>query len=71
MRTLIDYGFDTADLISRGLRDKGRHDEAIELIKNYGMDADLIKELNEPEPGEKVNPNDDPKNYRMHYQWSN
>jgi len=70
MRTLIDLGHDTLDVISRGISDKGRHVEAVELIKSYGIDADLIKELNNPEPVEKSNPNDDPKNFRMHYQWS-
>lgn len=70
MHTLIDVGYDTADLISRGFNDKVVQGEAIDLIKNYGIDAELVKELNRPEPKEKENPNDDPKNYKMHYQWS-
>ena len=68
--TLIDLGYDTSDLISRGLNDKVFQAQAIELIKNYGIDDDLFKGLNQPEPEEKINPNDDPKNFRMHYQWS-
>lgn len=71
MRTLIDQGHDTLDIISRGLKDKGRNSEAIDLIKDYGLVQDLMKELNHPEPADKTNPNDDPKNFRMHYQWSN
>ena len=56
--------------MSRGLNDKVFQTQAIELIKNYGIEDDLFKGLNQPEPEEKINPNDDPKNFRMHYQWS-
>ena len=70
IKTLIDFGYDTAGLISRGLNDKDRQGEAMELVKNFGIFEDLSKGLTAPEPVEKVNPNDDPKNFRMHYQWS-
>ena len=69
MRTLIDFRHDTADIISRGLSEKEKI-EPIGIIKKYGIDTDLMKELTNPEPAEKPNPNDDPKNFRMHYQWS-
>ena len=70
MRTLIDFGYDTADLLNRGLKDNAIKGEAIDLIQQYGIADELVKELNHPEPEEKINPNDDPKNFRMHYQWS-
>mgnify|MGYP002621468447 CR=1 FL=1 len=70
LHTLIDVGYDTSDLISRGFNDKFVHDTALELIKNYGIEETLMKELTQPEPEEEMNPNDDPKNYKMHYQWS-
>ena len=72
MHTLIDEGYDTAGLISRGISNKSIHDEAVELIKNYGLDTEIMSSLKNPEPqqSEYENPNDDPKNYKMHYRWS-
>ena len=71
MHTLIDEGYDTAGLISRGLNDKAVHDEAVEFIKNYGLDSEIMNNLKNPEPPPSTeNPNDDPKNYKMHYRWS-
>ncbi|MBR6013245.1 MAG: hypothetical protein IK062_05635 [Selenomonadaceae bacterium] len=72
MHTLIDEGYDTADLISRGLKDKSVHNEAVELIKSYGLDTEIMNSLKNPEPpvNPDENPNDDPKNYKMHYRWS-
>lgn len=71
MHTLIDMGFDTADVISRGMSNKDMHDKAVELIKNYGMDTDLLNKLSSnDEPEEKIDDADDPKNYKMHYSWS-
>lgn len=71
MHTLIDEGYDTAGLISRGLNDRMVHDEAVEFIKSYGLDSDIMNSLKNPEPQqEPENPNDDPKNYKMHYRWS-
>ena len=72
MHTLIDEGYDTAGLISRGLNNKTVHDEAVELIKSYGLDTEIMNNLKNPEPptDPNENPNDDPKNYKMHYRWS-
>lgn len=71
MHTLIDMGFDTADVISRGMSNKGMHDKAIELIKSYGLDTDLFDKLSSNDDSEnKADDADDPKNYKMHYSWS-
>lgn len=70
MHTLIDEGYDTADLISRGLNNKAVHDEAVKLIQDYGLDSEIMNNLKNPEPPPAENPNDDPKNYKMHYRWS-
>lgn len=69
MHTLIDLGYDTADVISRGMSNKALHDKAIEVIKSYGLDSDLMDKLSGNEE-EKPSDEDDPKNYRMHYSWS-
>ena len=71
MRTLIDLKFDTADLISRTLSNRKRRGVAVELLSSYGMVEDLMNEFKDLTNQEKANPNDDPKNFRMHYQWSN
>ena len=70
LRTLIDMGYETHDLINRGLKLETESGEAIDLLQSYGMVDELVKQLNHPEPEEKINPMDDPKNFRMHYQWS-
>lgn len=70
MHTLIDEGYDTAGLISRGLNNKSVHDEAVELIKSYGLDTEIMNNLKNPEPPPSEIPEDDPKNYKMHYRWS-
>ncbi len=70
IRTLLKSDNEVTSLISRGFADKFAHDTAIELIKNQGLNEDLTKALQDDEPEEKTNPNDDPKNFRMHYSWS-
>ena len=70
IRTLLKSDYEVTNLISRGFADKFSHDTAVELIKNQGLNEDLTKELADDEPEEQINPNDDPKNFRMHYSWS-
>lgn len=70
IKTLLKSDNEVTSLISRGFADKFAHDTAIELIKNQGLNEDLTKALQDDEPEEKMNPNDDPKNYKMHYSWS-
>ena len=70
IKTLLKSDYEVTNLISRGFADKFSHDTAIELIKNQGLNEDLTKELADDEPEEQINPNDDPKNFRMHYSWS-
>ena len=71
MRTLIDFGYDTKGLIHRGFSKADVRKEVVNLVNNkFGLVEDLMKEFQEPEPEEKINPNDDPKNFKMHYQWS-
>ena len=70
LRTLIDMGYETHDLINRGLQEENKTGEAIDFLQQSGMVEKLVQQLNHPEPEEKINPMDDPKNFRMHYQWS-
>ena len=70
IHTLIDEAYDTSDVISRSLADKEVAEEAKELIRNYGINEELMIAFNKPEVGPAINPADDPKNYTMHYRWS-
>lgn len=70
LKTLIDLNYDTADIISRGMSNKMINAEALSKIKSCGLYDDLMKSLTQPSPTESIDPNEDPKNYKMHYQWS-
>lgn len=68
--TLIDEGYDTADLVSRGFNDKSVAGVAGHLIKDFGMTEDIIKSVEKFEPQPKEKSPDDPENYKIHYRWS-
>lgn len=70
MKTILNTDYDMKNLINNYFKDKAVHENAVELIKNYGIDEDLSKELTHLDLVEESNPNDDPKNYKMHYSWS-
>lgn len=70
MTTMIGADYTTTDLISRGLSIKGIKSESVDLLKSYGLYDDIMKGLTDPNAQSVENPNDDPKNYKMHYQWS-
>lgn len=71
MHTIIDMGYDTQGLIRRSMNSEEYVREAAELIKDYGLAEKIIDVIeNNAAPILPTNPNDDPKNYKMHYQWS-
>ena len=70
IKTIIDHGGDSADLIRRAVKDKNIQTEATELMQNYGLSETLMQKLTTPPPEEEpIDPSEDPKNFRMHYQW--
>ena len=71
LKTMVDYGNDSADLIRRSLKDKDVQGRAVNLMQSYGLSEDLMQNLTSPpEPEDTIDPSEDPKNFRMHYQWS-
>ena len=68
--TLIDEGYDTADVISRGLNDEHVAGIAGHLVKSFGITDDVIQSIEKFEPYPKEKSPDDPENYKIHYRWS-
>ncbi len=71
IKTMIDYGNETSDIIRRAVNDKKVQGEALNLMDSYGLTKDLMQNITAPpELEDTTDPSEDPKNFRMHYQWS-
>lgn len=70
IKTIVDHGADSAELIRRAVKDRNIQAEAAELMKSYGLSESLMQHITAPPPPEDaIDPSEDPKNFRMHYQW--